>query len=209
MRNSSNRKCTVALLALVSVVVTSCRTVEAQPRQETIPEAMARGATGRTATAPSGKSPTIAELLREADIVVRGIVGEPRSYLSEDKLNVYTDYPLVHPVVLFQRKALTSPTPGQHSVTVTQLGGRITVGNLDFTQAEMGLSRLVPGSEGIFILKWNQNKSHIAGTFYGAFGVSNKTVMPLTSKHDFALDYRGAPVDTVLADLTTRLQIVR
>lgn len=178
----------------------------AQPRPETIPEALARGASGRTRSAPSGVSPSIADIVADADIVVRGIIGESRSYLSDDQRNVYTDYVLTNPVVLYHSKALTARRPGAMTITVTQLGGKITVGNLEFTQIEMGLAALVPGTEGLFVLTRDKDRYRIAHTFYGAFRISQGRVMPLTTKEDFASEYRDASVAAVQEDLATRLR---
>jgi hypothetical protein len=195
---------------LASLLVGACTIVaQAQSQGETIPEAIARGASGRTSTAHSGKSPTVSEILADAELVVRGTVGEPRSYLSSDKRDVYTDYPLVASVVLYQRTARTAQKPGQLGITVTQLGGKVMVGKVEFTQTELGLPPLMRGTEGIFILELRDGKYHIARTFYGVFAILNNTVKPLTSKHDFAPEYRDVPTAAVLGDLTSRLRSLK
>lgn len=71
-------------------------------QQSTIPEALAQAGkslTGGT-TIPSGIAPTIDEVLRDVDIVVTGIVGQPNSYLSDDQREVYPDYPISNPIFL-------------------------------------------------------------------------------------------------------------
>lgn len=196
----------VVMLALALLLLAGHITVsQAQAEGETIPEAIARGARGRTSTEHSGRSPSVAEILMSADLVVRGIVGEPRSYLSSDKRDVYTDYALLSPAILYQRTQRTSEKPGPLGITITQLGGKVLVGNVEFTQTELGLPPLMPGTEGIFILEERGGRYHIARTFYGAFGIVANKVKPLTSKRDFAPEYREAPVATVLADLRSRL----
>jgi hypothetical protein len=178
-------------------------------QQGTIPELVADGSFNRTRSAPSGKSPTLEEILKAADLVVRGTVGESRSYLSSDKRDVYTDYSLLGPVFLYQRTPRTSEKPGQLEVTITQLGGKVMVGNVEFTQTELGLPPLKKGTEAIFILEERENKYHIARTFYGAFGIVGDAVKPLTPKRDFAPEYREMPVAAVLADLASRVRSVK
>ena len=183
-------------ISVVAMLVPSA--VNAQG--ETIPQAMARGATGRFRSAPSGKAPTMSELVREADLVVRGTVGTPTAYLSDDNMNVYSDYPLIDAVVLH---GLTRPSsrPGPQTIVVTQLGGTIVQGNLKFTQTEDGLPALKSGSEGVFVLKQVGTKYHLVGTFYGAFGISNGILTPLTNRQDFATEYQGVPAAAAIQEI--------
>jgi len=182
--------CVVAMLAGVAVIA----------QVETIPQAMARGATRRFSSAPSGKAPTMSELVRKADLVVRGTVGTPTAYLSDDNMDVYSDYPLIDAVVLH---GFTPPSsrPGPQMIVVTQLGGTIVQGNLKFTQIEDGLPALKPGSEGVFVLKQVGTKYHLVGTFFGAFGISNGILTPLTNRRDFATEYRGVPAAAAIQEI--------
>ena len=61
-------------------------------QRETIPDAVARGAKGRVSSQPSGRGPSMRDLLMTADLVVRGTVADSSSYLSDDKRDVYTDH---------------------------------------------------------------------------------------------------------------------
>ena len=142
----------------------------------------------------------MSELVREADLIVRGTVGTPTAYLSDDNMNVYSDYPLIDAVVLH---GLTRPSsrPGPQTIVVTQLGGTIVLGNLKFTQTEDGLPALQSGSEGVFVLKLVETKYHLAGTFYGAFGISNGILTPLTNRRDFATEYRGVPAAAAIQEI--------
>src|SRR6266540_5525091 len=114
-----------------------------QANRETIPDAVAHGATGRVATVPSGPMPTVPEILRDTDMIVLGTLGEPHSYLSDDQQDIFTDYRIVNPEILFQSDISSTPTPGiTPTVTVTQVGGTINVKGTVFTQKESALSLL-------------------------------------------------------------------
>ena len=76
----------------------------AQSERPTIPELLrqsGKSLEGFT-TVPSGVAPSIDQVIDGAEIVVRGIVGQPRSYLSNDQRDVYTEYPSRNPVILYQ-----------------------------------------------------------------------------------------------------------
>jgi hypothetical protein len=179
-----------ALLATTGFVLAAA----IQAAQETIPQAVARGATGRITTAPSGKPPDMDDILRDVDVVVRGVVGEPRSFLSEDKRDVYTEYSMKRPIVAYQARPVAAAVPGVGpEVSVTQLGGTVMVDGVKFTQTEQGLPPLQPGTEALFLLKRIDGRYHIAGTFFGAFGIVAERLKPLTTVESFAPEYRDAP----------------
>lgn len=197
---------TRSLLALAAVAVS----ISVHAQRETIPEAIARGATGRTRSAPSGATPTIAELVRDTDAVVRGIVGVHRSYLSEDKRDIYTEYTIIQPEILYQADVVTTATPGVlPTITIAQLGGTVAVNGVEFTQTELGLRLLQTGTEGLFLLKRVGNRYHIVRTFYGAFAISNGKLVPLTPRDDFAPEYRDAPAAQAAEEMVTRLRTLR
>jgi hypothetical protein len=193
--------CLKWLLAVMALLGVSTR---AYAQGETVLEAIARGASGRIRTAPSGKPPEVATVLRSTDLVVRGTLGEPQSYLSPDQRDVYTDYPLERPVVLFQKRQTASDKPGiTPAITVTQLGGTISLNGVKFTQTEDGLPPLKPGSEGLFLLTRINDRYWIAGTFFGAFGIVDGKLKTLTSMQSFAKEFDGAPADRAGADLAS------
>jgi hypothetical protein len=47
------------------------------------------------ASVPSGAAPDLDVILRDTDLIVRGVVGNPRSYLSDDQMTIFSDYPIV------------------------------------------------------------------------------------------------------------------
>lgn len=115
MRRAAAAVQPVMLLSLVSGLVT------AQPA--TIPESMASGATARFTTM-CGPSPTIDDMRARTGLVVRGVAGVPRSYLSDDQMELLTDVPIIGAVVLFDAATpAAGPTFPSREVLVTWPGG--------------------------------------------------------------------------------------
>lgn len=177
----------------------------------TIPEKLAEAGKSLIAgtTVPSGPPPSVQEIIRGTDTLVRGIIGPGRAYLSEDQREIYTDYPIEKPLILFQSAPVSSARPGvMPRITVTVSGGTVTVGNLTFTSMVDALPTLQPGTECLLLLKRIGDRYQIAGAYYGAFGIEHGKSKPLTKKQGFAREYDGASaqatVDDVLAKLHAR-----
>src|SRR5579862_3069057 len=93
------------------------------------------------------------QVLSVTDLLVRGVVGPPESYLSDDQMDVYTDYPIADPVVLYEAPAVESKTAAVQTVTVTLLGGVITIDGLSFTSKHQALPLLQVSTECMFLLR--------------------------------------------------------
>jgi hypothetical protein len=182
------RVCGVWLLLLLPFA----QSMMAQLR--TIPEQLVQA--GRDlksgATVPSGLAPDIEVVLQETDLIVRGIVGEPRSYLSDDQTSIFSDYPIGKPRVLFDTLVFEKPRAGLPEIVVTIEGGTVTVGSLKFTVAPGALPHLRPGSDCLLLLKRVKDKLHIAGFGYlGAFQIEDDKLTVLTGVRTFAREYGG------------------
>src|SRR3989304_5341194 len=99
---------TRSLSALISFLIAG--TISAQDVRPTIPDVLAREGKSLSGfmTVPSGPTPSLTEVLGDADTVVKGLVGDSRSYLSDDQRDVYTDYVIVNPLFLYQAEMATS-----------------------------------------------------------------------------------------------------
>jgi hypothetical protein len=87
-------------------------------------------------------------------MLVRGRLGEPQGYLSDDQTEVFTDYRLNDPVILFERRPQRPTDAGAtRTITVTQRGGTVDVHGKMFTDAHDGLRPLKPGIEVLCLLK--------------------------------------------------------
>lgn len=205
MRRHDHRRLLVTVLAAFVLAAT----IHAQ--LATIPEQLARE--GRSLSAgpsiPSGLAPPFDRILGDTDVIVRGLVGEPRSYLSDDQLDVYTDYPLINPVVLYQSALVTATKPGMPTVIVTLLGGRIMINGLTFTSTHEALPSLEPGEECLFLLKRIGDRYRVAVTYFGVFRIAGEKLTPLVKISEFASEYRDAPAGQAAAEMVARLRTLR
>lgn len=175
----------------------------------TIPDRLRAAGTslvGQTGV-PSGPPPAFVEILRDADIIVRGFVGNPTSYLSEDQREVLTDFPITHSEILYQRPS--ERTPAKATLTVTLVGGTVTIGALSYTSRHDALPLLDPQSECLLLLKRRDGKFYVAGTYYGAFDIGEGRVRRLTKKQGFAAEYDDGPASEAAADMVGRLRVMR
>ena len=179
---------------------------------KTIPQQLAEQGIDLTSgtSVPSGAPPNLDVVLRDADVIVRGIVGNPRSYLSDDQITIFSDYPIVKPAVLFDKTVVSSPMPGFREIVVTLEGGKVTLGGLTFTVIPEGLPGLNPGSECFLLLKRMRGKLYVAGDGYlGAFEISpDNRLMPLTGARGFAPAYRGAAATPAVNSIVVRRRSV-
>jgi len=197
--------CAVYLLGLLAFP----NAVAAQ--QKTIPEQLAQA--GRDlrngATIPSGRAPDIDEVLQETDLIVRGIVGEPKSYLSDNQLTVFSDYPIEKAGVLFDTLVISTPTPGFPKIVVTIEGGTVVVGGLKYILSPGALAPLHPSSEVLLLLRRVKDRLQIAGFGYlGVFQIEQNTLVPLTGVRTFATEYRGMETSTAINSVVSRRQSI-
>ena len=176
-----------------------------------IPQALIRAGKSLSSgpSMPSGPAPALDDILRDTDTIVRGVVGEPTSYLSDDEMDVYTDYQLRNPVFLYQAVITASKKPDVPTATVTVLGGTITSNGLSFTSKHEALPLLEPGTECVFLLKHVGNHYYVAGMYYGVFRVTGAGLAPLTIKASFAPELRGIPVSQAAEQMVTRTGALR
>lgn len=171
--------------------------------QGTIPEAIAGGADMQVSGVPSGSPPALESLLSRTSIIVRGTVGNPRSYLSDDQRDIYTDYQINNPGFAYRSDGVAFARPGQAPpFTVTLLGGRLEVSGVRFTQTEEGLPGLIPGTEVVLLLEEDaKGRYRPVGRIFGAFAVRDGRLTPLTKKTGFAPEVEGRQAVDVVAEM--------
>jgi len=134
-------------------------------------------------------------LLGLTDLLAVGRLGEPQSHLSDDQMEVLTDYRLNEPTILFERKPSGSATSNKsRSIILTQRGGTVNVQGTEYTETQSGLLPLKEGTQVLCLLKQVGDKYQIVGWYYGVFEIKNGTIEPLMTQADFAPDYRGRPL---------------
>jgi hypothetical protein len=92
------------------------------------------------------------------------------------------------------------------TMTVTILGGTITMNGLSFTSRHEALPFLEPGAEGLFLLKEVGNRYHLAGMYLGAFGIAEGKLTSLTKRQGFAPELRGALATQAAANMVARVR---
>jgi hypothetical protein len=165
---------------------------------QTIPEMVAAGGGWGGPSVPSGVRPgMMAGVLNRTDTLVRGIVGEPHpSYLSEDQREVFTDYPILSPTVLYQETLALSDRPGiVKGIAVAVRGGSILVNGIPFTAKYDGQPQLKPGTEYLFLLRKDKEKYRVVGDYYGIFGTVDGRFGPLFRPSEFAQEYVDLGID--------------
>ena len=113
-----------ALIAVASVPL-----IAQSDDRPTLLEMARQSGGGVTAMIQScGPTPSLAERVRLADLIVEGIVRTRTSYLTPDGRNIFTDYDVVIRRALFQREMLPSSKPGVAAPVIFKSeGGEIIV----------------------------------------------------------------------------------
>ena len=190
----------VSLLLLILSLLAAPST---QDRPLTIPEALAHsgGPLTKSVSTPSGPLPTLDRLLERTGLIVRGIVRGGRSYLSQDEQDIYTDYEIRNPIVLYDS---ASPSPagriGTH-LTVTILGGEVVVNGTLCKSVHQALPALNPGPEHLLLLRRDGERYFLAGTYFGAFRVANGLIEAAANHQEFAATVNGKSADRMATDL--------
>jgi hypothetical protein len=136
----------------------------------------------------------MAQLLTRADRIVKGTLGTGRSYLSDDQRQILTDYPLLSPVVLFDRGVAAARQPGvTEPISVTQLGGSIVLNGLRYTEIHETLDALKEGMVVMVLLERKAGRFVLVDQFLGAFDIAGGSMLPLGRK-EFAQEYQGLSV---------------
>lgn len=178
----------------------------------TIPEELSRVGKSLSSgpTLPSGPTPAVNQILAITDIIVKGVLGNPTSYLSDDQMEVYSDYPLQDAVILYQVQESARPRTSQvPAITLTMLGGTVTINGLTYTRRHEGLPLIPPGTECLLLLKQVGNRYYIAGSYYGAFRIVNGTLTRLVHSEEFAPELNGASASAAEQDLVSRVASMR
>jgi len=181
-----NTRTTQLTLVLVAIGFTA---VAGQTRAvETIPEALARGASGRIHRVGGGtvgdpsSSEYLARWLASTQTILRGRVGAALpSYISDDQPEVYTDYVIEEPAFLYNPWPQAADRPGMPaSIRVTLPGGTVTGGGLSFRSHYDELPALPAGTDCLFLLTRVSQRFFIINGFQGAFQISNGRLVPLS-----------------------------
>jgi len=145
-------------------------------------------------------------VLAETDLIVRGVLDEPATRLSDDQMEVYTEYHLRNAVTSYSALSSAVQAGLQSRLTVTVLGGTVTINGLTFTRVHGALGSLKPNTEYLLLLRRIDNSYFLAGDYYGAFQVTGSTVTNPVQKPGFAEELNGKPVTEVEQTLLARIK---
>jgi hypothetical protein len=149
--------------------------------QLTLPEQAARlnQPITRTRTRELVSMP-LEKVVEQSDLVVHGTLHLLRTYLSEDKMELYTDYE-VEPlrVLAVRTKVAGSREPGRQPIVVRQWGGRMDIGGVPVEMIDSNLPLLPAEEQAILCLRYDSrgSKYEIVGVA-GAFVVEKDAVRP-------------------------------
>jgi hypothetical protein len=125
--------------------------------------------------------------LAEADSVVYGTVAQKAdSYLSPDKMNIFTDYTVTPVRLIRQRVNVPSSTPGPQRLSpmvVKQWGGHMVIDGVDVTQVNENQRSLTVGEEVVLLLAYDRSdKKYVLGSPTWAFLVKGAKITPFVKR---------------------------
>jgi hypothetical protein len=142
-----------------------------------------------------GSSPELSVLAKEADLIVHGRIVTSRSYLSDDGMLVYSEYPVQVRRVIAGSFPAVSRTPAQGQLNVTHEGGELQLEGKRVRVSNMLLPRLPVGSDVILFLRRSPDgKYAVVRQGYGAFAIDGDTVSALSRRGGPHQEFDGKPV---------------
>ena len=126
--------------------------------------------------------PTFEDIVAKADLIVQGRVAPAKTYLSDDKMHLYTDYVVTAARVLLQRTGLSVQRPGmQTDVVIKQFGGTMVLEGVQISEQDDNMPPLPVGADLLLILQYNkaESKYELPGEVAGAFSVAAGRIAPL------------------------------
>jgi hypothetical protein len=130
-----------------------------------------------------GASPSVEQLIAEADLVVQGKIQSSTSYLSSDGKLIWSDYPigLVH--IFLGNLRLRARPNVVSEIVVTHIGGELQLEGKRVRVHDMRLPALPVGSEVVLLLKQREDgKYEIVEGGFGAFRVENGLLQAVVRK---------------------------
>src|SRR5262245_925737 len=148
LRRGDAMRCTIPSGLIALSIGLAGMPLHAQSQPTLRQMAIAQGGINRL-TIGCGPTPSLALIVKEADLIVEGVVTKRVSYLTADDDNVYTDYELSIGEVLFQRQMLTTTRPGLVAPLVFKSrGGRVVIDGVGIVDDVRGNSARVDIKEG-------------------------------------------------------------
>jgi hypothetical protein len=129
-----------------------------------------------------GPLPSLADVVRRAELIVEGVVTARASYLTADERDIFTDYDLAIRQVLFQREMLVSSRPGiAMPLIFKSSGGQIVVSGLRLAvnvQANSARVTLKEGDHVFLFAKRDQKDAKWLVSPFDVFKVNGMEIVP-------------------------------
>jgi hypothetical protein len=146
-------------------------------------------------------------ILRGTDVVVRAIVGQAQTYLSDDGADIFTTYELINPDVLFSVKPLPRVPPGEilapNALALTQRGGAVPIEGFTATMLDSDMVPLTFGLDVVLLLREHDKKYWLSEN-YSVFQVRDATIVPLGRVPDPPTQFAGMKSDAFVREVLTR-----
>jgi hypothetical protein len=145
--------------------------------------------------------PVPIETLAKADLVVRGKLRNPKSYLSEDGHHIYTDYELIPIQMVSDRAGLRMQARSRQRITVTLYGGELVI---DGTMVSVTDGSRDSWSEGADLLLFLIRNSRDGAVYQfevggpGMFEVKGDHVKALRTQRDRDPEIEGVPFEQLV-----------
>jgi hypothetical protein len=153
--------------------------------------------------------PPLRLFARDADLILRGVVSEAHSAVTDDRQSISTRYLIADPIVFFSRLPNSGRNPiSQPPITFIMPGGSATIDGQRVAVLIDGVVAPSTGADLIVILKRRDDGEYVPlGT--GLFEVRGTAVIPLVNWDADQIRLAGMDVDTFLNDLLNPPQEIR
>lgn len=136
--------------------------------------------------------PSFDEIVRRADLIVDGLVTPQITYLSDDQVDLYTDYVVTLGRVFAARRPV-QVSPGAPGIVLRQFGGRTTINGVEVSEVDQNMPPLAAGRHVILLLIYNEalRKYELPSEIAGAFEVYGGKITPLLRSSRTYEPYKG------------------
>jgi len=143
-------------------------------------------------------------LIKETDLIVQAEIGDSTSLLSPDGKDIYTQYQLLSPRVLYSSPVDASAQPGvPPPLVVTQSGGEVKIDGFTAKVLYDNTVILKPGTDVVLLLH-RDNRTYRLAASVGAFEVWNSTIVPLAKSRGDHQKFDGMSVESFVQDVLAR-----
>jgi len=132
-------------------------------------------------------------MVSDADLIVHATVKPIRTYLSDDKFELFTDYAVTPLRTLYQRNVRSARVPGAAApIVLTVWGGRTQIEGVEVELRDKDAPRLEDDSEVVLYLREQPNGFYrLVSDVTGALGVKAGKVTLLNNEHAYDTGFQG------------------